>query len=38
MRRRGQTVVTPSDSTMARIVALSLILFAWGLSEFLRSL
>jgi hypothetical protein len=38
MRRRAQTVVTPADSTIALMVALSLVLFAWGLGEFLRSI
>jgi hypothetical protein len=38
MRRRAQTAVKPADSTIALMVGLSLVLFAWGLGEFLRSI
>jgi hypothetical protein len=38
MRRREQFAVAPADSTIALMVAVSLVLFAWGLGEFLRSL
>jgi hypothetical protein len=37
MRRRVQAVA-PDDSTVALMVAVSLVLIAWGLGEFLRSL
>jgi hypothetical protein len=36
--RRPEQAASPADSTIALMVTLSLILFAWGLGEFLRSL
>jgi hypothetical protein len=38
MRHRQQAASAPADSTIALMVAVSLILFAWGLGEMLRSL
>jgi hypothetical protein len=38
MRRREHAVVGPADSTIALMIAVSLVLLAWGLGEFLRSL
>jgi hypothetical protein len=38
MRRREQAAFAPADSTIALMAAVSLILFAWGLGEILRSL
>jgi len=38
MRRRKEAAFAPADSTIALMAAVSLILFAWGLGEMLRSL
>jgi hypothetical protein len=38
MHRRERTVAAPTDSAIAVMVAFSLLLFAWGLGEMLRSL
>jgi hypothetical protein len=38
MRPREQAAAAPADSTIALMLAVSLVLFAWGLGEFLRSL
>jgi hypothetical protein len=36
--RRPEQAPSPADTTIALMVAVSLILFAWGLGEILRSL
>jgi hypothetical protein len=36
--RRPEQAASPANSTIALMVAVSLILFAWGLGEALRSL
>jgi hypothetical protein len=36
--RRRQEAVAPTDGTIALMAAVSLLLLAWGLGEFLRSL
>jgi hypothetical protein len=38
MVRRAESLKLPGDTTLAIAVAVSLVLFAWGLSEFVRSL
>ena len=38
MVRRAESLKLPGDKTLAIAVAVSLVLFAWGLSEFVRSL
>jgi hypothetical protein len=38
MRRRKHTATAPSDGTIAVMAAVSLILFAWGVGEFVRSI
>ena len=38
MARRPESAKVPSDATIALSVAVSLLLFAWGLGEIMRSL
>jgi hypothetical protein len=38
MARRSEPAKHPADTTVALAVAVSLILFAWGLGEIIRSL
>jgi hypothetical protein len=38
MARPSAAAKAPSDATIALSVAVSLLLFAWGLGEFIRSL
>jgi hypothetical protein len=38
MARRAAAAKHPTDMTIALAVAVSLVLFAWGLGEFIRSL
>jgi hypothetical protein len=38
MRRHQKAAAAPADSTIALMVAVSLLLLAWGLGEMLRSI
>jgi hypothetical protein len=38
VRLRKHTSAAPSDEAIALLAAVSLILFAWGVGEFLRSI
>ena len=38
MARRREQTAGPGDTTIALAAAISLVLFAWGLSEFIRAL